>query len=223
MTLVCRIVGALLCLGWATVAAAQTFDVRLGEQHLGTMTYGAEGRMATVLDNTPLGVFDGRFDATSGLVRQEDGTRVRQYLGRSQSTRKTREISVLLREGQVVDVVINPLGERTDMSVVGAVTGGVVDPVAALGRLIAAQGCPGGFRIFDGRRVMQLSPTMADQGAAELICEMSYTVTDGPGHVSPLAIRSIDVSLTYDMSAAQALRSMRFRSGPFVLTLERQD
>ncbi len=195
--------------------SAESFSVSLGERALGMLTYDVQGGVATMIstmDNTPLGVFNGTFQG------QSDG---RQYRSLSKSSRKTREIATRSDNGRVVDTIVSPQDERTDLSDPAMVPADVIDPVATLGRFIDASGCPDAFRIYDGRRAILVQPVSGAQAGSALVCEMSYRVTHGPGHLSPLYIKSISVTLTYHMAEEQSLQQMEFGAAGFDLRIAR--
>lgn len=199
------------------MARADSYSVNLGGRVLGVLTYdmqGAVAAMRSTLDNTPLGVFNGTFQGQSTAG---------QFRSLSQSSRKTREISFRSDNGRVMEVSVAPQDERTELSDPARVPAGVIDPVTTLGRFIGASGCPDAFRTYDGRRAILVQPVRGTQTDSELVCEMSYRVTHGPGHLSPLYIKSISVTLTYDMATGQSLREMEFGAAGFVLTLARVD
>lgn len=196
-------------------AGAESYSVNLGGRTLGSLTYDVAGGVATMksaLDNTPFGVFNGTFQAQSDA---------RQYNSVSNSSRKTREISVRFDTGRAVETGIRPQDERTDLSDPAMVPDGVIDPVTTLGRFITASGCPDAFRIYDGRRAVLVQPVSGAQADSTLTCEMSYRVSHGPGHLSPLYIKSISVTLNYDMTNGQSLQQMRFGAAGFDVTMVR--
>ncbi len=207
---------------WATTAAqAQTFAVHLGDLKLGTMTFQQDGdalRLQSSLDNTPLNLFNGTLDASSRPVRLQTGEIRRQLLAISDTTRKSREVSVILDEDVVTDVVVNPAAERTDLSVAETVPPGVRDPVSAFGQLLSSQGCPPVMQMYDGRRVVRLATTDSLQTTTGRQCEMSYRVVAGPGHLSPLSFKSAAVSLEYD---SRGLSTLRIAAGPFAVQIVR--
>lgn len=211
----------------ASPSWAQTFEVNLGGRTLGTLTYTRDGKVETMqstLNKTPLGVFNGNYEGKSQPVKSGSGKKVHQYLGVKKSTRKSRKSSVLFDQGTAIETTIDPVKDRTDLSEVAAVPNQVVDPVAAFGRLVAASHCPEPFQFYDGRRVITLAPDGSSQNGGVLNCDMSYEVTHGPGHLSPLYIRSISVSLTYETVDGQTnLTTVRFSSGPFKVKMTRQD
>lgn len=208
------------------MAMAGSYDVLLGGKSLGSLSYEGKGSSAalrTRLSSTPLGVFDGTFSASSKPV-QSNGTRLRQYLGESASSRKTRTISVLTDRGRVVETAISPKTELTDLSDPSRVGGRVIDPVTAFGQMVGAKGCPGAMRIYDGRRVVSLAPGGSAKAPGRLTCDMRYTVTAGPGHLSPLYISKVAVGLAYDTRGGrQVLSEMKFTSGVFSLRLARRN
>lgn len=208
------------------MANAQTFDVALGSQPLGNLTFGGDSGDAmvrTTLNRTPLGVFNGTFVGISRPFQTDEGTIVRQYFSESIFPRKTRQISLLMDQGQVIETIVSPQSERTNISNPTEITGTVIDPVTALGLMVSASGCPAAFRIYDGRRVIVLAPTGSTSEKNTLECDMYYSVDAGPGHLSPLYIKEISVILNYDVAGGrQELMNMRFRSGIFSLVLTRQ-
>lgn len=200
-------------------AQAETFSVQLGTRDLGSLTYhgGAKATLQSSLDSTPMGVFNGTFSAQS-----EQTSAGQQFRSVSKSSRKSREIAILIVEGRAQETVVTPASEMTDLSNVAAVPVGVIDPVGAFGQFVTANGCPSAFRFYDGRRAILVQPTGQNKSEGQLVCDMSYQVSDGPGHLSPLYIKSISINLSYDLSGGQSLRKMVFSAAGFHLQLMRQ-
>jgi hypothetical protein len=209
----------------ASVTYAQNFEVNLGAKKLGTLTYAgtAKGKeLRATLDNTPLGVFNGTFKASSRPTQTSSGTLVQKFESVSKSSRKTRNIAISIDDGRVVGTAVDPASERTKLSDIDAVPRGVVDPVTAIGKLVSAQGCPKEFTIYDGRRAIRLRPTGAKQDGDLLTCAIQYEVVAGPGHLSPLYISSVKMRVQYDLSDNQQhLIRIRMGSGLFNLVLNR--
>lgn len=210
---------AALC---ATAAQADTFSVQLGGKTLGTIEYdtaGSTARLRSTLDSTPLGVFDGTFAGTS-----TGSTASSRFTAESRSTRKARIVTVDIRAGRAVAVEITPTDELTALSDIAAVPAGVRDPVRAMGALFRAQGCPAAMRMYDGRRAVTIAPDGQSREGDDLICDLRYRVTDGPGHLSPLGISSAKLQLRFDTSGGQQrLETLTVASGVFRLTLLRQN
>mgnify|MGYP003650577433 CR=1 FL=1 len=220
-----RITTRLLCvsgaLALATTAAADTFSVNLGTKTLGQLTYrqaGAEETLVSRLDNTPLGVFNGVFNGTS---RGKGNAHA--FTGISKSSRKNRRAEVQMAGGRAVSTKVTPEEEITDLSDIQNVPANVVDPVQGFGHLTTATGgCPSAIRMYDGRRVIALTPTGQGNDGQGLVCDVDYSVIAGPGHLSPLLVKSARMQLTYDQSGgAQRLVRIRLRSGIFSVTLDR--
>ena len=211
----------------ASLAQAQTFDVNLGNKKLGSLTYGRAAKGETLrsnLNNTPLGVFNGTFKASSRPIQSSSGTKAQKYQSLSKSSRKTRKITLLIAAGRAVETGIDPATERTDLSDINRVPRDVIDPVGAIGRLILAQGCPKEFTIYDGRRAIRLKPNGSKKEADLLTCAIQYKVVAGPGHLSPLYISSVKMQVQYDFSSdRQELTQMKLGAGLFSLVLSRKD
>lgn len=206
-------------------AEAQTFRALLGDRTLGTVTYSTTGsgknrtdEMVTNLDNTPLGVGDGRFVATSRPVTA-DGRRLRQYTGVSRSRRKSRSITVLHDAGRVFRTEVSPQDERTDLSEPARVPSGIIDLAQAFGRLARSSGCPAPFRFYDGRRAIDVRTRTGTPTANGLACDIAYRVVAGPGHLSPFGFRKLDLALVYGTDGV--LKHGTVRAGLFALTLQR--
>ncbi len=224
---------ALILLGAfaATSAGAETstFQVILAGGTLGTLTYETDpndgsrpSALRTNLDNTPLGVFDGTWDGTSQPVQTEAGDVVLQFLATTASSRKNRVISILHRDGQALATEVNPPDDATELSQAEQVPAGVLDPVEGFGRITEGTGCPEPFRIYDGRRVVELTTTGSEQAGAVLTCEVDYEVIAGPGHLSPFRFNSFDVELTYDTTSGRAvLAAADVSAGIFTVRLVR--
>jgi hypothetical protein len=211
---------ALLCsLALAAPAAAQSFDVVLGGKVLGELVYneiGSDATLVSTLGSTPMGVFNGIFSGSS----TKDG----RFTGESRSSRKQRVVTVDIAEGRAVAVNIVPENEITALSDITLVPAGVSDPVRTIGTFINAEGCPAPMRMYDGRRVVTLTPQSGVADATTLSCPISYKVTAGPGHLSPLGISTAKMELVYATGAdTQSLREIRISSGLFRLSLVRRE
>ncbi|MGB3247308.1 MAG: hypothetical protein WBB25_22465 [Sulfitobacter sp.] len=207
-----------VCIG--QMAVADTFSVGLGKTKLGQLSYSnASGgaSLRSTLDNTPLGVFNGTFSATS---RNSDG--VRTFDGLSKSSRKNRRVQVSVKEGRVVETLVEPVSEMTPLSDPTRVPEGTVDPVQGIGKLIHARTCPKGFTIYDGRRAIALIPTEKTTEGDTEICSIAYKVIAGPGHLSPLKISNAKMKLTYvTKGSTRTLARIDIASGIFKLALDR--
>lgn len=198
----------------ATPALSESYELSLGGNVIGTLDATAAGISSNVT-NSPLGVGNGAFDATSQRVRMDDGRVVTQYL--SDAPRKNRRISVLHDAGRVIETVVTPASDATPLSVADTVPQGVTDPVAGVAHLFRDRtDCPSAISFYDGRRVITVSPTEQSIEEAVLTCRMAYRVTAGPGHFSPLFISNAKMNLRYESGALTALT---IGAGPFTLTV----
>ena len=197
---------------------AETYQLSFGGGTIGSLTFDGNS-ISSDVSSAPMGVGNGRFKATVANVRRTNGDQVVQYL--SDAPAKGRRISVLFKDSAVVETTVSPTSDATDLSDISNVPAGVVTPVAAFGKLAQASGCPSAFRFYDGRRAIQIQPNGQSQDDAALTCNMTYRVTHGPGHLSPLYIKNASMSATYDVSAGQRLTSLSISSGPFTLYVTR--
>jgi hypothetical protein len=208
---------AALCL--ATPLAAQEFEVKLGGKTLGTLSFSTQGgdeMLQSTLDSTPMGVFNGTFTGSSSAQGR--------FTGDSRSSRKQRMVTVDIAKGRAMDVQVTPANEMTDLSDKALVPAGVKDPVRIIGTFVGATGCPEAMQMYDGRRVVALTPQAGSQDGTTLTCPVQYKVTAGPGHLSPLAISSAKMVLRYDTSeGVQNLQEIQVSSGVFRLKLLRRD
>ncbi len=203
----------------APAVQADTFSLSLGNGPIGTLNVTADAVRSSVTDS-PLGLANGRFEATAKRVRTASGDVVTQYL--SQAPSKGRTISVLLKDARALETVVSPAKDATDLSVASAVPAGVTHPVGALNRIVnASGGCPGPIQFYDGRRVITISPDGAAQDGETLTCDMRYRVTAGPGHLSPLFISGARMSVTYTTAGGQQMAGLTLSSGPFTLYVTR--
>ena len=202
----------------AAPISAQTYQLSFGGGSIGTLSY-SPSRVASNVTSAPMGVGNGQFEATVQNVTRANGDAVVQYL--SKSPAKGRTISVLYKDGSVVETVVTPTGDQTALSDISAVPAGVTTPIVALGHLINATGCPSDLTFYEGRRAVKITATGRSQNGTILVCDMSYRVTHGPGHLSPLFIKNAKLSATYDTSSAQQLTQMSISSGPFTLYVTR--
>ena len=204
-------------------ADGQAYRVLLGGRSLGTFdfvtTRNTQGRLHilnAVLNNTPLGVFNGTFTGRS----QSKNTGV-QYESTSKSTRKTRVITVDFADNRATKTAIDPTSEETKLSQIDAVPGNVLDPVAGFGRLLTDSECPALFRFYDGRRVVQVTSAKQARTDTTLTCHMSYKVIAGPGHLSPFRFTNFGMEVDYQTTgdAGRGPSEIRMRTGPFELRL----
>ncbi len=207
------------------IALAETFAIQLGKTTLGELRYSANSKGATLtstLANTPLGVFNGTYEGTSRPAKAADGTQALRYVGVGKSSRKTRSVDVLFAAGRALETIVIPAKEETTLSDPQKVRGAVTDPVRAIGLLTTAIGCPARINIYDGRRVITLSPTAQERQDTLLICALSYTVTAGPGHLSPLKIAKAKMQVTYSTANNdQQIQNITLGAGMFNLVLTR--
>ena len=214
---------AVIATGYAHPLAAETFvwNVSLGGLALGQVEYRDEApqRLATQVDRTPLGVFNGSFEARS----QTSGADLTRYVSQSRTSRKDRDISFLIRGGVVGDVAVTPASELTPLSRPDRVPAGVLDPVAAFGRLARATDCPTPFRLYDGRRVVAISTDKARREDGLLSCQVTYQIVKGPGHLSPFRFKRFQMELAYGTGAPGLLTLDRLvlKVGVFTLRLQR--
>ncbi|MFV0491185.1 MAG: hypothetical protein ACK5M4_05165 [Pseudorhodobacter sp.] len=209
----------------APPAMAESWQVILGDRVLGELEYsrsGARKFLSTRLNNTPLGVFNGTFEARSGPATTEEGLIVTQYISEGKSTRKHRVISVLSLDGRVRDIVIQPPGEATELSIPSAVPVPVLDPVEAFAALSASRDCPAPLRFHDGRRVVGIATQSRQVTGGKLRCAMNYRVTAGPGHLSPLRFTALDMVLVYSGAAPAPLERIDLTAAGFTVSLRRR-
>lgn len=205
----------------AAPVGAETYAVSLGGKLLGQLSYveaGSKVTLRSTLDNTPLGVFNGTFTGTSSGTTSSST-----FQGDSRSSRKQRIVDVEISKGSAKSVAIEPADELTDLSDITRVPAGVTDPVRAMGQLFRAKGCPSSVQMYDGRRVVTMRSDAGTQAGDILTCTVSYKVTAGPGHLSPLGISSAKMELNYDVAAGQqTLQNLTISSGIFSVSLDRQ-
>lgn len=198
------------------MADQKTFKTMLGNRQLGTLTFMVNGditKLLSTLDNTPLGVADGSFEAVTEMA----GGQVN-YRGESQGSR-TRTIEITRNANAVTAVKVSPESEKTGLSIIANVPSGVISPTEAFARMLTQGTCPSPMVVYDGRRVVQIGTTAMTEDAGWVECDLSYSVLLGPGHLSPFRFRSIDMSMTY---AAGELARITVSAGGFGVTLIRQ-
>ena len=218
---------AALLINAAPPVRGETFAVKLGKITLGQLTYSRNSKGQTLqstLANTPLGVFNGTFMGTSRPGKSADHSRVTEFVGISKSSRKSRKVEVQIGVIRALSTIVTPTSEETPLSDPARVPTGVVDPVTAIGQLLTAKGCPKIISIYDGRRAIALLPTGVETGETTLICNITYQVIAGPGHLSPLKITTAKMRVTYRLQdTTQALTQIRLGSGIFNLVLDHVD
>lgn len=214
------VVGLACC---ATSAAAQAvFDVKLGPKTLGTLSYAASdgnARMITALNNTPLGVFNGTMDATS-----KPGNGRQTFKATTGAENKDRMVIVAHKDGRALETTVTPAIQITPLSDPSKVPAGIVDPVQAFGKMLAAADCPDGITIYDGRRAMAV--TLVDAAVKDGLqtCRMSYRVVAGPPHLTPLNVAKAKMKLVYTANdTPRRLARIELSHGVFRVKLLRRD
>ena len=217
-----RLISFLTTIASAAPASAETFSVKLGGKMLGEMRFVVKGKTATLsstLNSTPMGVFNGTFSGISTGSAANS-----RFTGDSKSSRKQRTVIVEIAEGRARSTTITPSGELTDLSDVSRVPAGAIDPVRVIGALVSADGCFNSMKMYDGRRVVDLTPNGRSGEGDTLTCSINYRVSAGPGHLSPLGISSAKLTLRYDTGGGQkSLQQITIASGIFRVTLDRTD
>lgn len=146
------------------------------------------------------------------------------FTGESRSSRKQRTVIVEIANNHANSTVITPTDELTELSDIVRVPAGVTDPVRIFGALVGAGNCPDSMKMYDGRRVVTLTPDGHSNEGDTLTCNMYYRVNAGPGHLSPLGISSAKIILRYDTAGEQrSLQQMQISSGIFRVRLDRID
>lgn len=201
--------------------ADQNYKVFLGGQQLGWLRYEGNAqaaRMSSLFDNTPFGVFNGSYQGES-----RSGKAGVAYRGKSLSSHKNREVEIRGdATGRVTEVVVVPQKDMTALSVPAEVPLGVLDPVAGFGRLLGQSTCPEAFQLYDGRRVVQVTPGKTTDVAGVTTCFLDYRVVQGKGHLSPLYIKDITIKMVFDPAVAETGPSvMTLRSGLFAVEFRR--
>lgn len=209
---------ATLCalLAGPALAQSQSYALMLGQRQLGTLSVEGSGQnvhLLSRLDNTPLGVADGTFEA----MARGAGDAVT-YAGANRGS-KTRDIAFTRQNGQVTAVTVTPAGDMTDLSDAARVPAGTLTPAEVFGVLANGKTCPNPMAMYDGRRVVQLATTAMDTSGDTVTCAMSYQVVAGKGHLSPFNFKSLSMTAIY---RAQALAQITVSAGGFDVNLVRQ-
>ncbi len=198
------------------LAAQQNFAMMLGNRQLGTLAFDGSGKdvhLLSRLDNTPLGVADGTFEA----VTRAKGDTI-EYLGVNRGS-KTRDIAVTRQGTQVTAVTVTPADEMTVLSDISKVPAGTLTTAEAFGVLANGKTCPNPLTMYDGRRVVQMATTAMDTTGETVTCDMSYRVIAGKGHLSPFNFKSLSMTAIYQ---AGALAQITVSAGGFDLNLVRR-
>ncbi|MCF7698708.1 hypothetical protein [Loktanella sp. M215] len=198
------------------LAAQQNFAMMLGNRQLGTLAFDGSGKdvhLLSRLDNTPLGVADGTFEA----VTRAKGDTI-EYLGVNRGS-KTRDIAVTREGTQVTAVTVTPADEMTVLSDISKVPAGTLTTAEAFGVLANGKTCPNPLTMYDGRRVVQMATTAMDTTGETVTCDMSYRVIAGKGHLSPFNFKSLSMTAIYQ---AGALAQITVSAGGFNLNLVRR-
>ena len=216
MTRLPLIAALTVLLAGPAVAESQTYAMMLGNRQLGTLGFDGSGsnvHLISRLDNTPLGVADGTFEATA----RGTGGAI-SYTGTNRGS-KTRDIAITRQGGTVGAVTVQPADDMTDLSDPAQVPAGTLTPAEVFGVLANGTTCPNPLAMYDGRRVVQLATTAMDTTGDTVTCTMSYRVVAGKGHLSPFNFKSLSMSATY---RARALAQITVSAGGFDVNLVRQ-
>ena len=207
----------LLSLASPVVAQQQVYAVMWGSSQLGVVTFDPQTNPATGavlssdLQGTLLGLLDGSFAAISRPAPDRSGGVI--YRATSDSPRKKRVSTIsLTATGIAAAATVTPARDMTKFTRPGNVPPGVLNPVQAFERLALARSCPqGAFKIYDARRVVEVTPTSATQSGTVLTCKLAYRVILGPGHLRPLGVKSVAMTLEFDPAVA--------KTGPRLISL----
>lgn len=198
------------------VAQVQHYDLMLGQRQIGTLQFDPTTmEMLSNIDNTPLGLGIGRFQARSTSTISPEGRVKTSYL----SEGSKRRIAVDIADGQVITTTIDPASEATPLSDPPAVPQGVIPLTEGFAQIATHGGCPEPMMIYDGRRVVSLQTLVQSDDTTGLSCEIAYQVIKGPGHVSPFRFTQLGLKLFYQHGQ---LRQMTVSAGGFVLQVLRK-
>ncbi len=200
----------------SAMAERQSYAIMLGDRQLGTLVFesvGSGSALLSTMDNTPLGVANGTFEAQT----QTRGGTV-DYRAKSRGS-KTRDVAVVREARIVTAVTVTPSRESTGMTQADKVPAGVISPTEVFAALADSDTCPMPMAMYDGRRVVQMVTVTTTRTSATETCEMSYRVVMGPGHLSPFHFKSLGMSVVYD---ARRLVRITMRGGGFDMNLVRQ-
>lgn len=218
MTMTRSLTAIIFCIIFNNAAHAevQYFDLTLGQQKIGALSFDTETlEIVMDLNDTPFGIADGYFNAQSATARSSNGTTETRYLSQS----KKRQISFVINDGKVSATAISPIREATPLSQPEAVPPGVIPLTEGFATIATATSCPNPITIYDGRRIVQIATQVQSIVLADIKCEMDYRVTAGPGHISPFRFRTLDMTLTY---RDNVLALMAIKAGVFELRVVRQ-
>jgi hypothetical protein len=98
----------------------------------------------------------------------------------------------------------------------------VLNPVAGFGQFLGQNTCPKAFMLYDGRRVVQVTPKSEATTDGVKTCKLDYRVILGKGHLSPLYFKNIAVTVTFDPRVTPSGPSaLVMRSGLFGVEFRR--
>lgn len=204
------------------LAADQSYKVLLGGAEMGWLRYSGtpdNARISTNFNNTPLAVFDGVYEGSSRTRSGET-----EYQGKSSASAETRDVEIKLTAGKVTEVTIFPVEDRTKYTDPAAVPTGLLDPVAGFVSLLSqTKTCPKPFSLYDGRRVVQVTQKSEDMVGDVRTCVMDYRVALGKGHLFPLSVKNVIITLIYDPNIANIGPSqLSLSAGLFRVTFQRE-
>jgi hypothetical protein len=202
-------------------AADQTYNVFTFGINLGWFRYSVtpeNARISRQFDNTPLGVFNGSYEGNS---RARSGGTL--YRGKSIASNKSREVEIqTTRSGKVAWITIAPEKDHTEYSDPITLPEGLLNPVAGFAQFLGQNTCPKAFKLYDARRVVQVTPISETTSGAVKTCVLDYRVILGKGHLAPLYLKNVTVTVTFDPSiTTDGPSDLVMRSGLFGVEFRR--
>ena len=140
------------------------------------------------ISGSPLGLRDGTYNMSSNFLKSSTNGNT-WYESNKNTAISSRSTVIKSQNKKILEVKIQPKGERTSLSSKDIKIDDFYNPAQALLKVLTFP-CSKEFQVYDGRRLIQILPTPKK---TNLKCSYSYQVARGPGHLPPLHLKKFKI------------------------------
>ena len=140
------------------------------------------------ISGSPLGLRDGTYNMSSNFLKSSTNGNT-WYESNKNTAISSRSTVIKSQNKKILEVKIQPKGERTSLSSKDIKIDDFYNPAQALLKVLTFP-CNKEFQVYDGRRLIQILPTPEK---TNLKCSYSYQVARGPGHLPPLHLKKFKI------------------------------
>jgi len=140
------------------------------------------------ISGSPLGLRDGTYNMSSNFLKSSTNGNT-WYESNKNTAISSRSTVIKSQNKKILEVKIQPNGERTSLSSNVTKIDDFYNPAQALSKVLTFP-CSKEFQVYDGRRLIQILPTPEK---TNLKCSYSYQVARGPGHLPPLHLKKFKI------------------------------